>query len=166
LSIELVNYTRNLTLATNNETFEDSYIKALRSLADSKKMLVAHFFAKVDEEINATFNQDGSLIEKIAVGDLTLVNEELASTGWTVKVVPEESTLLAYFEDIMPGKAKGKPLKLKELPALTVSTYGNGSGILFASDIGTSAKENLSREEWLNITSRAIDWIFIVGERK
>jgi hypothetical protein len=94
------------------------------------------------------------------------LNEELASTGWAVKVVPEESTPLAYFEDIMPGKAKGKPSKLKKLPALTVSTYGNGSGILFASDIGTSAKENLSREEWLNITSRAIDWIFIVGEGK
>jgi hypothetical protein len=92
------------------------------------------------------------------------VDETLSSTGWAVRVVSTVSKPLAYFEDIMPGKARGKPSYLKELPALTVSTYGKGSGILFAPDIGTSAYENLNRAEWLDLASRTIDWISAVVE--
>jgi hypothetical protein len=87
------------------------------------------------------------------------VSEVLSSTSWAVRVIPDGGRPLAYFEDIMPGKALGKPAWMKELPALTVSAYGNGSGVLFAPDIGTSAYESLNKAEWLNLASRAIDWI-------
>jgi hypothetical protein len=59
----------------------------------------------------------------------------------------------------MPGLARGKPSWMKELPAITISIYGNGSGVLFAPDTGASAMENLSKGEWINLTARAIDWI-------
>jgi subtilase family serine protease len=87
------------------------------------------------------------------------VGQTLNSTGWTVRVVPEASMPLAYLEDIMPGRARGKPSYLRELPAITVSAYGNGSSVLFAPDIGASAEEELNREEWLDLASRAIEWI-------
>lgn len=84
---------------------------------------------------------------------------ELSAVGWAVRAVPESSTPLARFEDIMPGNALGKPSHLKELPAVTVSAYGSGSGVLFAPDIGTSAAEGFNGDEWLEMASRAIDWI-------
>lgn len=84
---------------------------------------------------------------------------ELSAVGWAVRVVPERSAPLARFEDIMPGNARGKPSYLKELPAVTVSAYGSGSGVLFAPDIGASSAEGFNEEEWLEMASRAIDWI-------
>lgn len=84
---------------------------------------------------------------------------ELSAVGWAVRVVPESSVPLARFEDIMPGNARGKPSHLKELPAVTVSAYGSGSGVLFAPDIGASSAEGFNEEEWFEMASRAIDWI-------
>jgi hypothetical protein len=91
------------------------------------------------------------------------VDATLGSTSWAVRVVSTGSEPLAYFGDIMPGKAFDKPSYLKELPALTASTYGKGSGVLFAMDIGTSTYEDLNKTEWLDLASRAIDWISRTG---
>lgn len=185
---ELENNFYNVILLANtkwNEELTDTEIEEIRNTiyqgsSIGRGLIMSGFALKYAPELGEILGDKyiGSLpmgkpfdIRKVTVAENHYItegylNEELASTGWAVKVVPEESTPLAYFEDIMPGKAKGKPLKLKKLPALTVSTYGNGSGILFAPDVGRSTKEDISKDEWLDIASRAIDWIFVTTIEK
>ena len=93
------------------------------------------------------------------------VDNILNSTGRAIRVKPEDSIPLAYFvnsKDHRKHEEKGESTHYDsefEHPAITVSTYEDGSGVLFAFDLGLTTTTNLTSFEWLTIVGQAIDWV-------
>ncbi len=88
------------------------------------------------------------------------VDQRLEATSWFVRTEATRASVLARLADgVLPGLRLGVPFWQKQLPAITASIFGNGSGVLFAPDTGTSWQSGRSPQAWLNLTINAIDWV-------